>query len=211
MSNLNRLLFLTTVATSVFGQSCIWQSGLNYNIDKTSPTGLYRVRIESRAEEPKGTSKYTEHVRFQFFKGQEIVHTYIWENSDQYEPSFRDTAPVIEWAYNNVLRMGRDRSDQPFFDELILSNNTVEYLKHIGVSYGRYESFNVFDLAPGTKITLQASPGFKPDGSSNSYLGYSGVTQSGRKFEGVKEANKRVSPAEGSLKFEITIKADDLK
>lgn len=211
MSEGKTSLFLIIVAVSFFGQSCKYLSGFNYDVDKTSPNGEYRIRIESRAEEAKGTSKYTEHVRIQFFKGQEIIRSYVGENSDEYELSFRDTAPVIEWVADNVLRMGLDRSDQPFYDELIISNNTDEYLKYVGVSYGRKESFNVFDLAPGSQITLLASPGFKPDGTSNSHLGYSGMTQSGKKFVGAMELKQRSSPADGLFKFPITIVADDLK
>lgn len=211
MSNLNRFSFLIIAVISLSGQSCEWPSRLNYDIDRTSPNGIYRVRIESRADKEKGTSKYTERVRVQFFRGEELISAYMWENSDQYELSFRDTAPVIEWVDDNVLRMGQDRSDQPFFDELIVSNNTDEYFKYVGVSYGRYESFDIFDLAPGSQVTLRASPGFKPDGTSNSKLGYGGMTQSGNKFEGVIEGNKRISPADGPLKFSITINSKDLK
>jgi hypothetical protein len=202
---MNRFSFLIIAIISLSGQSCEWPSRLNYDIDKSSPTGVYRVRIESRAKEGKGTSKYTEQVRIQFFKGQEIIRTDTWENSDQYELSFLDTAPVIEWVGDNVLRMGLDRSDQPFFDELIASNNTDEYLKDVGVSYGRYESFQVLDLAPRSQVTLRASPGFKPDGTSNSYLGYGGMTKSGRKFVGTMEGKKRTSSADGPLKFLIMI------
>jgi hypothetical protein len=204
--------FLITVAViSLFGQSCEWPSRLNYEIDRTSPNGVYQVKIKSRAGQAKGTSKYTEHVEILFLKGQEVIRDYIWENTDQYELSFRDVAPIVEWVDNNVLRMGQDRSDQPFFDELIISNNTDEYLREVGVSYGRKESFNVFDLAPRSEITLRASPGFKPDGTSNSYLGYSGTAQSGKKFVGTMEGKKRTSSADGPLKFSIMINSTDLK
>src|SRR5574341_1156777 len=129
MSHVNGPLFAIVAVISLLGQSCRSLSGLEYDIDKTSPSGAYRIRIESRAGERKGANQYTEHVRVQYFKGQEIIRTYVWENSDQYELSFRDAAPVIEWVDDNVLRMGENRSDQPFYDELIVSNDTDEYLK----------------------------------------------------------------------------------
>jgi hypothetical protein len=203
--------FFIIVVISLFGQSCQRLSRLNYDIDRVSPNGVYRVKIKSRAEPPKGTSEYTEHVEIVFFKGEEIIYSYIWENSDQYEPSFRDVAPIIEWVDDNVLRKGEDRSDQPFYDELVVSNDTDEYLKYMGVSYGRYESFNIFDLAPRTQITLLASPRFKPNGTSNSSLGYGGMTQSGREFEGTMKGKKRISSSDGPLKFSITINPKDLK
>jgi hypothetical protein len=208
---MNGPLFIIVAVISLFGQSCEWPSKFNYDIDKASPNGVYHVKIKSRAGPPKGTSKYTEHVEILFLKGEEVIHAYVWENSDQYELSFRDTAPVIEWIDDNVLRMGLDRSDQPFYDELAVSNATDEYLKYVGVSYGRKESFDVFDLAPRSEVTLRASPGFKPDGTSNSYLGYGGMTQSGRKFVGTMEGKKRISSTEGPLKFSIMINSKDLK
>ena len=36
-------------------------------------------------EKPTGTRDYTEYLKVQYFKGQEIVHEYQCENSDQYE------------------------------------------------------------------------------------------------------------------------------
>src|SRR5574341_892677 len=84
-------------------------------------------------------------------------------------------------------------------------------LKYVGISYGRYESFDILDLAPGNQVMLRASPRFKPDGTSNSYLGYGGMAQSGRKFDGAIEGKKRISPADGPLKFLITISSKDLK
>ncbi len=203
--------FLFIALGSIFGLSGRWQSREKYDVNKTSPNGIYRVKVELREEKGNGTRDYTERLKVVFFKGQEIIHAYESENSDQYEPSIRDRMQVVDWVNDNVLRIGEDRSDQPFYDELIVSNNTDEYLKYISVGYGRFESFWAFDLAPGSQVTLRASPRFKPDRSSNYFLGYSGMTQSGKKFHGTMENKQRKSAADGPLKFQITISSKDLK
>src|SRR6266404_710512 len=204
-------LFLVVTSVGLFGLSRGWQSGLKYDVDKNSPNGMYRIKIELREEEGAGTRDYTERLKVQYFKGQEIIHEYESVNADQYEPSLLEGLQVVEWVRNDVLHAGRDRSDQPFNDELIVSNNTSDYLKHVGVSYGRFESFRIFDLAPGSQLKLLASPGFKPDHSSNYFLGYGGISQSGKKFEGAMENKQRKSPADGPLKFQIVINAKDLR
>ncbi len=81
----------------------------------------------------------------------------------------------------------------------------------MNVSYGKFETFRVFDLPPSSQITLRGSPGFKPDGSSNWFLGYGGMAQSGKRFEGTMEGRQRKSPADGLLKFQIQINAKDLQ
>lgn len=139
------------------------------------------------------------------------MYTTEWKNPYQYEPTFRESCPIIEWIDDTVLRMGGDRSDQPFYDRLIIYNNTDKRLKHIGVTYGRFESFRIFDLAPGKEITLEGSPGFKPDGTSNFWIGYGGASQDGREFHGNIEKKQRTSPSDGPLTFQITINEKDLK
>jgi hypothetical protein len=134
-----------------------------------------------------------------------VIETVEAENSDQYEFSLRKGIQVVEWVGDNILRIGENSSDQPFYDELIVLNNLDENVRHVGVSYGRFESFWILDLRPGSKVSLRASPGFKPDGSSRYFLGYGGITQSGKKFEGVLESKQRKSPGDGPLKFQITI------
>lgn len=209
---LYKYLLFIIVSVSLFGLSCGQSSKQEYDIDKTSPDGVYRVKIEVRAKPPKGTRDYMDYAKVQFFKEQEIIYEYEWEQSDQFEPSFHDCYPVIEWTGDNVLRMGEDRSDQPFYYELIVSNNTDEYLKYFGVSHDRYESFEVFDLAPKSQVTLQASPGFNANGTISDYvLGYGGMAESGKKFHGAMESKKRKSIAEGPLKFQITITSKDLQ
>jgi hypothetical protein len=206
-----RFLSLIIAGVCLFGLSCgrlLGEEG--YVIDKTSPNGAYRLKIEVRAEEPKGTRTYTEHGSIQFFKGQETIHVHEWENSDQYEPSFRENMPVSEWIADNIVRLGEDTSSQPFYDELTISNNTGEALKYVTVNYDKYEAFWVFDLGSGSQVKLRASPGFKPNGTSNEFLSYGGVARSGKKFEGRIDVRKRRTPAEGALKFEITINPKDL-
>jgi hypothetical protein len=196
---------LIIVAVALFGLSCKQSWPKDYNVDKTSPNGTYRVKIEIRALEHNGTRDYTDHGRIQFFKGQEVIHIYEWEESDQYEATSRENKPLVEWVADNVLRLGEDISDQPFSDEFIVSNNTDEYVKYMSIGYGKNELFWIFDLEPRKQIVLSASPGFKPDGSSNYFLGYGGTTRSGKEFQGVMDSKQRKSPAEGALKFEVNI------
>lgn len=205
-----KYLFLIIVSVNLFGLSCI-QLGENYDIDKASPNSIYRVKIEVRAKEGKNTTRgYIERVKIQYFKGQETIDTEEWDNPYQYEPTFRQAMPVVEWVDDNVLRMGENRSKQPFNDELIVFNNTDEYIKWVKVNYGKFEWFQVFDLAPQSQVTLHASPGFVSRGSSRDFLGYSGMTASGKKFQSLMQSKKRKSPDEGPVKLQIAINPKDL-
>ena len=69
----------------VFSLCLLSCSGLKYSVDKASPKDTYRVLINLRDKKPTGTRDYTEYLKVQYFKGQEIVHEYQCENSDQYE------------------------------------------------------------------------------------------------------------------------------
>jgi hypothetical protein len=203
------ILAIITINLSV--ASCGRLSDINYDIDKPSSDGTYRVKVEVRVEGSRTAYNKSERIKFQYFKGQEIIQTYDWNNTDPFEPSFRESMPIIEWIDRNVLLMGQDRSDQPYFDEIIVSNDTEENLKYVDVNYGRFETFWIFDLAPKSQLSLQASPRFKPDGTSNSFLSYGGVTQSGKQFKGNLNGKERKSSAEGPLKFQITINAKDTR
>jgi hypothetical protein len=147
----------------------------------------------------------------QFFKGKEELYNYESEDSDQYEPTFRETKPVVEWISDSSFRMGEARSDQPFFDEINVTNETNEKLKYLSVGYGKNELFWIFDLASGASFDLRASPRFKPDGTSNYFLGYGGATWNGRKLEGTMEQKQRKEPSDGPLRFQITITSKDLR
>lgn len=206
---LYRYLFITI--STLASLACARALRDNYDVEITSPKGTYRVKVEIRAEEPKGTRDHTEHGKIQFFKRQELVDTHEWEQTDQWEPSFRDTTPVIEWIDDSMLRMGDDRSSQPFLDEVLILNNTDEYLKYMDVTYGKYESFKVFDIAPKSQVALRASPHFRPDNTSNSALGYGGMTRSGKEFHDAIYGKEKRTRAEGPLSFHITINTKDLR
>jgi hypothetical protein len=199
------LLFLIVAAASLVSLSCSRLMAQKSNIERASPNNTYRVKVEFRTEAPKGTRDHTERLKIQLFKDQTVIESLEAENSDQYEYSLRKGIEVVEWVGDNILRIGENSSDQPFYDELIVLNNLDENLRRVGVSYGRFESFRILDLRPGSKVILRASPGFKQDGSSKYFLGYGGITQSGKRFEGVMESKQRKSPGDGPLKFQITI------
>jgi hypothetical protein len=203
-------LFMIVASVLLIADSC-GPTQPELNLDKTSPNGIYRVKVSLWQERVRGTLDYRDHLKVQYLKGQEVISTYETEDEDQYESSVRESTQVIEWLSDNVLRMGRDRSDQPFSDELIVSNNTDENFSYFGISYGKYQSFRVFDIRPRSKVTVYASPEFKPDHTSNYSLGYGGQTQSGKTFEGTLARMPRKSPADGPLKFEITIEVKDLR
>lgn len=204
------ILFIVVVASFVAAAK-IWQLGDTYTVDKALPGGKYRVRIELRQEKSTGTRDRNEHLKITYFDRDQIVHVADWVNSDQFESSLRDGIETVEWVADNVLRIGRARLDQPFDDELLVSNNTNESLQYLEIDYGKFESFHVFNLAPGSQTTLRASPEFKPDYSSNYFLGYGGKIKAGREFHGTMEAKERRSPADGPLTFKITIETTDLR
>ena len=187
------------------------RNGENYSVEKTSPSGIYRVRVEVKAGPKKGTREYTELGRYEFYRRNELIHTYNWEESDQYEPGFKDLKPNIEWVADNVLSIGTRDTTQPFFDEIVLENQTDEILKYVSVGYGKGELFWLFEIKPTAKNLLHASPQFKLDGTSNYFIGYGGVTESGKQFEGTIEAKQRNSAKDGPLKFTIMLGPKDLR
>lgn len=184
------------------------QSKNNYNVEKTSPNGVYRVKVEAHVtEEGDIFSHFSEQGKIQVFKGSEIIYADEWKRRDNWEPTFKDTFSVIEWVNANALRMGRDSSKELVKDEMIIWNRTNEPLRHIGVSCSKYEHFDVFDIAADSRMVLHISPGLNLDASGHYWLGYGGETQSGKKFTGVL---KQTQPNR-SLRLEIAVRARDLK
>ncbi|HEX8424102.1 MAG TPA: hypothetical protein VF634_11850 [Pyrinomonadaceae bacterium] len=209
-----RTISLVLAVVSLSGLSCEWMRTRNYNIDKASPNGTYRVRIDARVQDDEQNYfGFHEQVKIRFFKGQEIVLSREWQRTDSMEATFVQAHPVVEWASDNVLRMGAEIAGRPFLDEIIVSNQSGEQLKYVDVSYGRYESFTGFDVAAGNTMTLHVAPVFQsgPTLADYNFVGYGGETTSGKKFEGNLKDERRRIPADGQLKFKITINAEDLR
>ena len=82
---------------------------------------------------------------------------------------------------------------------------------YVGISYGKYQHFRLFDVMPGSQLKILALPDFKQDGTSNYFLGYAGRSQSGKRIEGTKESEQRKSPTDGPIKFEINVNERDLR
>jgi len=204
---LARILIAVLVSASCFIQACGWFSTRHYNVDKPSPTGMYQVKVAVTVkDEGDLVGHFTSQGSVQVLKGTETVYSQDLNYRDNWEPTFIDTNPVIEWVGNNALRMGGDNSRQPFTNELTISNETSEHVKHVGVSCGKYEGFHVFDLASGDRVVLRPSPGLNPDTSGEYSLGYGVETLSGKSVQG---AFRQKQPNH-SIKMEIKIRPEDI-
>jgi hypothetical protein len=205
------LFFVILSVVGLAGLLYLLQQGRSFEVDRTSPNGDYRVKLTLREEKGNGSRDYTEIFNAQFFKGQEIVLAYDAENSDRFEPSIRQGLQIIEWVDDNVLTMREFQSNQPFDDIFIITNNTDDNIKYLNISYGNFDSYIIFDMAPKTQLKVRASPAFRRDGSSNDSLGFGGKTQNGKKFEGDLSKLQRKSPADDPYTYEITVNSHDLK
>ncbi len=202
---MTRLVFILAVA--LLSQGAEWLETKHYNVDRFSPRRTYRVEIAVTVkEEGDILGHFTEQGKERVSKGQETIYSNEWNYRDNWEPTFIDRNPVVEWVDDNILRQGGDNSHQPFTDELMVTNATNETIKFLGISCGKYENFDVFGLAAGDRVVLRPSPGLNPDVSGNFELGFGGQTQSGRRFQGTL---KEKQPAH-SIILKITIKPNNL-
>jgi hypothetical protein len=199
---MSRILALGLIAFSLFLLSCSVNQQ-PYDIDKVSPDGKYRVKIRVTPAKP---PESLDQAKFEFFKGDKIVDTWDWRQEDHYEAGADSLLP-IEWVSNNVLLMGAERPKEGLADELTIVNAMDENLEFVGISYGRYQSFKVFDLAPGMRIKIQAN---HQSGGKDYNLSYGGMTQSGKRFGSVDSATVRESGADGRANILITISGKDL-
>ncbi|HEY0346866.1 MAG TPA: hypothetical protein VGC60_01805 [Pyrinomonadaceae bacterium] len=196
----------TMIIMMVLYYSCgSYGTAPGHSVDKTSPQGTYRISIELTPNTRTGVFEHRQHLKIQYFKGQQIIATYETDSSDDYEVSLGEGLQVVEWVRENVVRLGRDRSQQPFGDELSVSNKTGESISYMDIGYGKFESFRIFDLPAEETLSFSASPEFKPDGTSNYSLSYVGKTESGINFEGSMKQKPRNSPSEGPLRFQIAV------
>ena len=111
---LGAFLFLILVC-----QSC--GTGRQYSIDKSSPKRTYRVKIEvTPGNRALPFQRPDQRCKIQYFKGQQEMGGAEGDcRQDEYESSLAEGWQVVEWLADNVVRVGRDRSDQPFSDQVV--------------------------------------------------------------------------------------------
>ena len=206
---LARIPIATIISAACLVQSCSWLNTRHYNVDKLSPAGTYRLKVECTVtDEGDFAGHFTDQGKEEVFKGQETIYDNKWNYRDNWESTFIDDNPSIEWIGDNALRMGSIKSQQPFTNELLILNETAEVLKHIGVSFGKSESFEVFDLSPGARVVLQVSPGrdYNSSGDLDLSFGYGGETWSGKALQGAAQYKQ----PNHSVKMELRIKPEDI-
>jgi hypothetical protein len=198
-------IFFTSV-TIYLTASCGFQVISDGDTYKCSPDRNYCARIHIQKDGSSSTSDFSEKGTLTFYKAGEVIHFYTWKMKDGFEPSFTEAKPIIEWISDSVLRLGEDRSDQPFLDEAVISNYADKNIKFVSVSNGKFESFWLFDIQAFSKTRVRISPRFKPDGSSNSVVGYGGAFSDNTKFEGTVHGKIRKSPDDGANSYIVDIR-----
>jgi hypothetical protein len=179
---------------------CCGPTSHEYVIDKASLKGTYRVRV---LVTPAASAQSIDKARFEFFFQGDVIDSWDWQQQDAWEPGFNSLLP-IQWVDDNVLHIGGAKGNAKFFDELIVSNNTGEFLKYVTVSYDRSDVFKIFGLAPGKEVRLSPTPWFTVKGGEFSF-GYTGMTESGKVVGNVITGGERTAASTGPLKFHIAI------
>ena len=179
------ILVLAISIVSVCSVSCGLFGNKKLNIERTSPNGKFRVKVDVLVhDEGDFAGHFTEQGSIQVFKGQETIYKTDWNYRDNWEENFLDKHPSIEWVGDNILRMGRNTSGQPFTNELVILNDTDETLKHFGLSCGKFETFDIFEIGPRTQVILRPAPGLNGSVPGEFSAGYGGDTVSGKSFTG---------------------------
>lgn len=198
-----------TLTLVLFAYVWVWACSApplqEYEIDKPSPDGSFRVRVDVKR---RGAGRSLDEAKFRFLIGEEVVEQWEWKQPDPLEPSFDSLLP-IEWIDHQVLNIGKISNRVEYRDEVTVTNNSGEYLKYVDISYGKVDSYWIFGLTPGKQVTVRASPWFTYEGDNYSF-GYGGKSQSGKRFSNVIAAGDRVFPGQPK-KFSITISPEQLQ
>jgi hypothetical protein len=190
----------SVLAFSLSSPSCNWRPSRTLNLNKVSPTGEYRAKVNVLVVEQNDSfGGFSQSGKIQVLKGNEVIYERDLEYQDHWEPTFIDANPIIEWVDSNILRMGSDRSKESVSNHLVVSNNTAEVLSQMDVSCGRYESYLIFNVPPNSQLSLY--PNLNPNADEYG-LGYGGQSQSGKNFSGVLRYKRLPG---NSLRLEITV------
>ena len=180
--------------------------GQDFHQETTSPRGTYRAVFEGKTA-PRGALFQNERVKLTVTREQKpFFNKDPFFGEDGLDTHFRGAYPVIQWINDFTLRMGGDLSDQPFHDELNISNRTDEKIDVLEIFYGRDERFLVFDLEPGKSLRVFASPQFSvslPPASTAICRTYN-LAKRTERVETV-EGRKRKQSSEGPLSLQIQI------
>ena len=163
MPHLTKSILYSLVAFGLLYQTCNTEQ--SFNLVTNSPNGRYTVQLTGTKKPPNALPGefYVQQVTMKALRDNNVVsEDPEFYSEDRFEQPFLLAFPLRQWTDNSVLRLG-DSSKQPFSDEISLSNNTEEPIDLLIVKYGKYERFLVFDLKPGARIQLQASPQLDKD------------------------------------------------
>ena len=204
------MLSITTLSSFIL--SCLlvaWSCSAqpkHYEIDKRSPNGSFRVKVNVNRGDGSGT---LDQAKFEFLTGQEVVNSWEWKQEDHYERDFDSFLP-IEWVDERVLEIGGGGSNAaPFSDELTVTNASGQDLKYLSISYGKSNVFMIFALAPGANVSLRVNPQLTVKGEEFSF-GYGGMTQAGKQFTQVMKVGERVN-ADGPKKISLIISPEQVQ
>ena len=153
---MNRFALLFLIGLMLLGeQSCKWLSRNHYKIDNPSPTGAYRVKAHVTVEDDdRLMGGFHEWGGIQFLKGDEILYSYSWDYTDNFETTFRGRHQYVTWSADNLLYMGANELtiDSPV-DEIVITNRTKEDIRYLDISISKLTRVVVFDLAGASEIT----------------------------------------------------------
>jgi hypothetical protein len=155
MTSGSTLKCFVVLALAMTGMSCSWMSGLNFNIDTTSPQGTYRVVVEGRADPPEAFAT-VQQVSVKALKGDDILLADSKFYREQMDHLFTHEHPVHEWLSDSVLRFGKKGSPSAPKERLVIFNNTSEHINALKAEYSILsDKFLAFDLPPGGKVELE--------------------------------------------------------
>lgn len=142
----------------------MWLEKDGVNISTASPGGSYRVDIkgETTPKHSLPVEFYVEDVRLEAYKGEErVTADNDFYHGDPFEASFLQAYPEYEWLNDSTLRLSARAANRSLKDELTILNSTGENLELLEISYGKFERYLIFDVAPRAQINLRAVTEFE--------------------------------------------------
>ena len=153
-----RLTLLLTFLVAAFGGVLIVKTIRQRQVflSTTSPKGSYVVSLTGRRDRPRMPLLSNE-VYFSASKeGKEYLTKEFFHYGDWFDPSFDDLYPQQKWVEENVVQFYSDEfSSAGPRENIIVQNKTNKVIEYLRVT--SIDSFLLFDLQPGSTITLATS------------------------------------------------------